>query len=34
MIYPLLPSFLVRGLGAAPAFVGLVEGMAESVAAA
>jgi MFS family permease len=32
MIYPLLPSFLTGVLGAAPAFVGLVEGLAESVA--
>jgi MFS family permease len=32
MIYPLLPSFLTGTLGAAPAFVGLVEGLAESVA--
>src|SRR3954468_16865433 len=32
MIYPLLPSFLTGVLGAAPAFVGMVEGIAESVA--
>lgn len=32
MIYPLLPSFLVGPLRAGPAFVGLVEGIAESVA--
>ena len=32
MIYPLLPSFLVGALKAGPAFVGLVEGIAESVA--
>jgi MFS family permease len=32
MIYPLLPSFLTGVLGAGPAFVGLVEGLAESVA--
>jgi MFS family permease len=32
MIYPLLPSFLVGPLRAGPAFVGLVEGLAESVA--
>ena len=32
MIYPLLPSFLTVVLGAGPAFVGLVEGTAESVA--
>lgn len=32
MIYPLLPSFLTGVLGATPAFVGLVEGLAESVA--
>jgi MFS family permease len=32
MIYPLLPSFLVGSLRAGPAFVGLVEGTAESVA--
>lgn len=32
MIYPLLPSFLVGPLKAGPAFVGLVEGIAESLA--
>jgi MFS family permease len=32
MIYPLLPSFLVGLLKAGPAFVGVVEGIAESVA--
>jgi MFS family permease len=32
MIYPLLPSFLIGTLRAGPAFVGLVEGLAESVA--
>jgi MFS family permease len=32
MIYPLLPSFLIGVLGAGPAFVGLIEGLAESVA--
>lgn len=32
MIYPLLPLFLVGTLGAAPAFLGLVEGVAESTA--
>ncbi len=32
MIYPLLPSFLTGPLRASPAFVGLVEGLAESVA--
>ncbi|HET6897940.1 MAG TPA: MFS transporter, partial [Vicinamibacteria bacterium] len=32
MIYPLLPSFMTGVLGAGPAFVGLVEGLAESVA--
>jgi len=32
MIYPLLPSFLVGALRAGPAFVGLVEGVAESIA--
>jgi MFS family permease len=32
MIYPLLPSFLVGPLKAGPAFVGVVEGIAESVA--
>ena len=32
MIYPLLPSFLTGTLRAAPAFVGLLEGIAESVA--
>jgi len=30
MIYPLLPVFLVGTLGAAPAFLGLIEGVAES----
>lgn len=32
MIYPLLPLFLVGALGAGPAFLGLVEGVAESTA--
>lgn len=32
MIYPLLPLFLTRTLGAGTAFVGLVEGVAESTA--
>ena len=32
MIYPLLPLFLTRVLGAGPAFVGLIEGVAESTA--
>ncbi|HWU37977.1 MAG TPA: MFS transporter [Candidatus Acidoferrum sp.] len=32
MIYPLLPLFLTRTLGAGVAFVGLVEGVAESTA--
>ena len=32
MIYPLLPLFLTTVLGAGPAFVGLVEGIAESTA--
>lgn len=32
MIYPLLPSFLTGVLRAGPAFVGLVEGLAESAA--
>ncbi|MDW8107283.1 MAG: MFS transporter [Armatimonadota bacterium] len=31
MVYPLLPLFL-RGLGASPAFIGLVEGLAETTA--
>ena len=30
MIFPLLPVFLVQTLGAGPAFLGLVEGVAES----
>ncbi len=34
MIYPLLPAFLTATLGAGPAFLGLVEGIAEAVAAA
>ena len=33
MIYPLLPYFLVGTLGAAPAMLGLIEGVAESTAA-
>ncbi len=33
MIYPLLPLFLVQYLGASQAFVGLIEGVAESTAA-
>jgi MFS family permease len=32
MIFPLLPLFLVQVLGAGPAFLGLVEGVAESTA--
>ena len=32
MIYPLLPLFLVTRLGAGPAFLGLVEGIAETTA--
>jgi MFS family permease len=32
MVYPLLPLFLTRTLGAGTAFVGLVEGLAESTA--
>src|SRR5262245_23223396 len=32
MIYPLLPDFLTRTLGAGPAVVGLIEGVAESTA--
>ncbi len=34
MIFPLLPVFLVESLGASPAFLGLVEGAANTVAAA
>jgi MFS family permease len=34
MIYPLLPAFLTGTLGAGPAFLGVVEGLAETVAAA
>ncbi len=34
MIFPLLPFYLTRVLGAGPAIVGLIEGAAESVAAA
>jgi MFS family permease len=34
MIYPLLPAFLTGTLGAGPAFLGVVEGLAEAVAAA
>ena len=33
MIYPLLPLFLVSVLGAGPAFLGVIEGVAESTAA-
>jgi Na+/melibiose symporter-like transporter len=33
MIYPLLPAFLTGSLGAGPAFLGVVEGLAETVAA-
>ena len=33
MVFPLLPLFLVGTLGAGPAFLGLVEGMAETTAA-
>ncbi|MCX5708298.1 MAG: MFS transporter, partial [Candidatus Omnitrophica bacterium] len=32
MIYPILPVFLVTTLGASPAILGLIEGIAESVA--
>ncbi len=32
MIYPILPVFLVSTLGASPAILGLIEGIAESVA--
>ncbi|MEO8431355.1 MAG: MFS transporter [Acidobacteriota bacterium] len=32
MIYPLLPDFLTRTLGAGPAVLGLIEGIAESTA--
>lgn len=32
MIYPLLPVFLTRVLGAGPAFLGLIEGIAEATA--
>src|SRR5947209_13733927 len=32
MIYPLLPDFLTRTLGASPAALGLIEGIAESAA--
>ena len=34
MIYPLLPAFLTTVLGAGPAFLGVIEGVAESTAAA
>lgn len=33
MIYPLLPLFLTTVLGAGPAFIGVIEGVAESTAA-
>lgn len=32
MVYPLIPLFLVQQLGATPAIVGLIEGIAESLA--
>lgn len=32
MVYPLIPLFLVSRLGASPAIVGLIEGLAESLA--
>src|SRR3989441_12421710 len=32
MIYPLLPGFLTKNLGAGPAAVGLIEGIAEATA--
>src|SRR3989454_11413079 len=32
MIYPLLPGFLTKTLGAGPASVGLIEGVAETTA--
>src|SRR5688572_22116530 len=32
MIYPLLPFFLTQSLGAGPAFLGMVEGVAEATA--
>jgi hypothetical protein len=32
MIYPLLPAFLTKTLGAGPAAVGLIEGVAETTA--
>jgi len=32
MIYPILPVFLISTLGASPAILGLIEGIAESVA--
>ena len=33
MIYPLLPAFLTGTLRAGPAFLGVVEGLAETLAA-
>ena len=32
MVYPLLPIYLVNSLGASPAILGLIEGIAESLA--
>ena len=32
MIYPLLPDFITRVLGAGPAALGLIEGVAEATA--
>ena len=32
MVYPLLPIFLSTALGASPAIIGIIEGIAESLA--
>lgn len=32
MVYPIIPLFLTAGLGASPAIVGIIEGIAESIA--
>ena len=31
MIYPLIPAFLIGTLGASPALLGIIEGIAESI---
>ena len=31
MVYPLIPAFLINSLGASPAMLGVIEGIAESL---